>query len=197
MAKEGAKLNAARIRYANNIVGRHDLEEVLAKDSLYQATVKIAEEAKQRQREVVKQREAITHEHTLALPEEREASRLERALKFARQRVGELKKQRDRQRVIANSARVDANRRMRRMVSANNIAMRKCQAEFRRRSIKRMCTRTQYSRRCTPRTIEKFWRNPECYGEVDEEEELTDESIGLVPPPEEEEQDGRGLQEDN
>lgn len=190
-----AKKISKRIRYANYVVSRKDLEDHLANDEVYQGWVSRAKEAKQGQREAELERDRLSDEAATALPEEREASRAERALAHARKRVKELIKERDRTRSVAHSARVDANRAMRRRVSANNISLRKWQADFRMALDHANERKTGAYQKLYAENYQEVLRKAGELGEEDTEgeEEMTDESLGLVPPPEEEEdheQDG-------
>ncbi len=126
-----ARTLSKKIRYANDVVSRADLEKVLETDALYQQAIDTAVRAKAAQREAEAARELITQESARALPQEREASRAERALAHARKRVKELAAERDSTRLTAHNARMNANRETRRRVSSNNILIRKSQGEFR------------------------------------------------------------------
>ena len=183
-----AKAFPKSIRYANHVVSRSDLDKALERDTIYQRAVKRVVEAKTKQREVEQARGEITHANTLALPEEREASRLERAVVHTRRRLKELIAERDKQRSVAHSSRIISNQKMRREVSANNVLIRKYQGVFREafdlaNTRKSVVYNKLYSENYKE-VLEKsgvLSKNEEDAGEFD------DESLGLIPEPEEEE----------
>lgn len=182
-----------RIRYANQVVSRATLEEVLREDALYQSFVKQAEESRAAIKGAEVERRELSHQSTLATPEEREASRLERAVVYARKRLKELKEQRDRQRGIAYRSRVRLNGRNRRMVSASMISMKQRQGELRQAldSLEKRRVKV-YRKLYQENFLETLKRADEVQEEEDEVDEFSDEELGLVPPAEEEKEDEDG-----
>lgn len=179
-----AKTLSNKIRYANHVVSRSDLEEALKHDIVYQRAVKGAVKAKTLQREAEQAREQITLENTRPLTEEREASRTERALRFARRRVKELIAERDAARRVAHNARVSANRKMRRAVSSNNILIRRHQGEFR----EAFDTANDRKSKLFSEMYAENYKGILDKSSPDEDEEFNDDNLGLIPDPEEEDQ---------
>lgn len=184
-----------RVRYSNYVVSRKDLEEVLAKDSIYQSAVERARMSREASRKAEEEREEITHANTVALPQEKEASRLERAVVYTRQRLRDLKQQRDRQRIIANKARVRANTQMRREVSSAAISLKRCYAEMREALETAESRKAAMFQKLYTENYRETLQRAGVLGEEmpgEDDEDFTDESLGLLPPEEIEEEDASG-----
>ena len=184
---------AKKIRYANKVVSRSSLEKVLQTDATYQKSIEAAVRAKASQREAEVERDLITQDSTRALPEERDASRAERALAHARKRVKELAVERDQKRTIAHNARVNHNREIRRKVASNNISIRRFQGEFREAFDLANDRKTTVFNKLYARNYRAVLEKAGMLGseEEAEEEEFDDVSLGLQP--QEEGEDGGGV----